>query len=99
MSALTEYTLEIYKADKRIKKDERYGRNRVGLRFVEVKDFAPSTKDYITSVAEAKRKEGYIVQVFETYVTVKNLMTGAPVKERYDTPYSCSVASESYFSN
>jgi hypothetical protein len=97
MSALTEYTLEIYKADKRIKKDERYGRNRVGLRFVEVLDFAPSTKDYISTVADAKRKEGYVVNVFETYVTVKNLMTGAPVKERYDTPYGCSVASERYF--
>jgi hypothetical protein len=99
MSALTEYTLEIYKADKRIKKDQRYGRDRAGLRFVETKDFAPSTKDFIASVAEAKRKEGYVVNVFETYVTVKNLLTGKPVKERYDTPYSCSVASESYFSN
>ena len=45
MSKLTAYTVELYKADKRIKKDERYGRNRVGMRFVEVQDFAPSTQD------------------------------------------------------
>jgi len=39
MSKLTTYTVELYKSDKRIKKDERYGRNKVGLRFVSVRDF------------------------------------------------------------
>jgi hypothetical protein len=96
MSALTEYTLEVYKADKRIKRDERFGRNRVGMRFVEVIDFAPSTKDYIETLAEAKRKQGFIVKVFETFVTRKNLMGGAEFKERYDTPYACSPSSEHY---
>jgi hypothetical protein len=43
MSKLIAFTVELYKADKRIKKDERYGRNRAGLRFVETVDFAPST--------------------------------------------------------
>ena len=99
MSQLTEYTLEIYKADKRIKRDERFGRNRVGMRFVEIIDFAPSTKDYIETLAETKRKEGFIVKVFETYVTRTNYMTKKEFQERYDTPYHCSPASESYFSN
>jgi len=99
MSKATEYTLEIYKADKRIKRDERYGRNRVGMRFVEIIDFAPSTKDYIETLAETKRKEGFIVKVFETYVTRTNYMTKKEFQERYDTPYHCSPASESYFSN
>lgn len=45
MSKLTAYTVELYKADKRIKKDERYGKNRVGLRFVEAQDFAPELKN------------------------------------------------------
>jgi hypothetical protein len=98
MSKLTEYTIELYKADKRIKKDERYGRNKAGLRFVEVMDFAESTRDYIEIVAEQKRKLGFVVEVFETYVTRKNLIGGKEFQERYDTPYYCSPSSESYWS-
>jgi hypothetical protein len=89
MSALVEYTLEIYKTDKRTKE---------GKRLVVKQDFAPSTKDYIESVAEGKRKLGFIVEVFETYVTSKNLMTDKMFQERYDRPYFCSPRSESYWS-
>jgi|TARA_R110000868_G_scaffold343924_2_gene604874 hypothetical protein len=89
MSAITEYTLEIYKADKRTKE---------GMRLVSKEDFAPVTKDYINSVADRKRKNGFIVKVFETYVTRKNLMAGKEFQERYDTPYFCSPSSESYWS-
>jgi len=60
MSKLVEYTLEIYKADRRVKG---------GYRFIEKKDFAPSTKDYIDTVAEKILSDGFIVKVFETYVT------------------------------
>ena len=98
MSGLKEYTLEIYKADKRIKKDERYGKNRVGMRFIEVKDFAPVTKDYIDSCAAAYEANGYFVKVFETYVTKTNLIGGKEFTERYDTPHYCSPSSESYWS-
>jgi hypothetical protein len=98
MSKLTAYTVELYKADRRIKKDERYGRNRVGLRFVEVQDFAPSTRDYIDTVAADMRDRGYVVEVFETFVTRKNLVGGKEFQERYDTPYYCSPSSESYWS-
>jgi len=89
MSALTEYTLEIYKADKRTKE---------GRRLYAKQDFAPSTKDYISAVAESKRKLGFIVEVFETFVVQKNLMTGTTFKERYDTPYFCSPSRESFWS-
>jgi hypothetical protein len=89
MSTLVEYTLEIYKQDKRTKE---------GKRLYAKQDFAPSTKDYINIVAENKRKLGFIVEVFETYVTEKNLMTGKEFKERYDTPYFCSPSSESFWS-
>jgi hypothetical protein len=89
MSQLTEYTLEIYKADKRTKE---------GRRLYAKQDFAPSTKDYISVVAEGKRKLGFIVEVFETYVTRKNLQSGKTFQERYDTPYFCSPSSESYWS-
>jgi hypothetical protein len=98
MSKLTAYTLEVYKSDKRIKKDERYGKNKVGLRFIEVIDFAPVTKSYIKAIAEEKRSEGFIVEVFETFVTRKNLIGGKEFQERYDTPYFCSPSSESYWS-
>jgi len=90
MSALTEYTLEIYKTDKRTKE---------GKRLVAKQDFAASTKDYISCVADSKRKLGLIVEVFETFVTRKNLMGGKSFQERYDTPYHCSPSSESYWSN
>lgn len=33
------------------------------------------------------------------YRTVTNLMTGELVKERLDTPFHCSVASETYWSS
>jgi len=89
MSKMIEYTLEIYKTDKRTK---------AGKRLVAKQDFAPSTKDYISTVVESKRKLGFIVEVFETYVTRKNLMAGKEFQERYDTPYFCSPSSESYWS-
>jgi hypothetical protein len=89
MSALTEYTLEIYKQDKRTKE---------GRRLYAKEDFAPSTKDYISAVAEGKRKLGFIVEVFETFVVRKNLMTGSSFFERYDTPYFCSPSRESFWS-
>jgi hypothetical protein len=89
MSALTEYTLEIYKIDKRTKN---------GRRPVAVEDFAPVTRDYIETVAAQKRKLGLIVEVFETYVTCKSAMDGREFRERYDTPYYCSPRSETFWS-
>lgn len=99
MGKLTEYTFEIYKKDNRIKRDERYGRNKKGLRFVEVKDFAPVTRDYIETLADDFRKEGLVVYVYETFVTRKNMMSGREYQERYDTPYYCSPSSETYWSS
>ena len=89
MSALKEYTLEIYKVDRRIKG---------GYKKVEVIDFVPSTKDFIDSAASDYMDNGYLVKVFETYVTKTNLMGGKEFKERYDTPSFCSPSSESYWS-
>jgi hypothetical protein len=89
MSALTEYTLEIYKADKRTKE---------GRRLVAKEDFAPVTKDYIDAVVAKKCKLGFAVELFETYVTETNLMDGKEFQERYDTPYFCSPSSERYWS-
>jgi hypothetical protein len=98
MSKLTAFTVELYKTDKRIKKDERYGRNQAGLRFVEVVDFAPSTRDYISTVEADMQKRGFVVNVFETFVTKINMMSGKEYQERYDTPGFCSPSSESFWS-
>jgi len=89
MSKLTAYTLELYKADRRVK---------AGRRLVEKRDFDPVTHDYIQTVVEDKIKQGFLVLVHETYVTKKNLMGGREFTERYDTPHFCSPASESYWS-
>ena len=89
MSKLTAYTLEVYKADRRIKG---------GYRLVEKPDFEPVTRDYIETVAEAKQEQGFIVKIFETFVTKTNLIGGKEFTERYDTPHFCSPASESYWS-
>lgn len=98
MSKLTHFTIEVYKKDGRIKKDERYGKNKKGLRFVDVIDFAPSTKAYIDTVVKRYIRDGYVAQAFETYVMKKNMMNGQEYAERYDTPYFCSPSSESYWS-
>lgn len=98
MSKLTHFTIEIYKADKRIKKDERYGKNKAGLRFVDVIDFAPSTKSYIDTVVKGYIRDGFVAQAFETYVVKKNLIGDKEFTERYDTPSFCSPSSESYWS-
>ena len=89
MSKLTAYTVEIYKTDRRVK---------AGERLVEKRDFDPVTRDYINTVVEAKQDQGFIVKLHETFVTKKNLMGGKEFTERYDTPYYCSPASESYWS-
>jgi len=86
---MKEYTLELYRADKRTKE---------GRRLYAKEDFAECTQDYIQAVAEGKRRLGFIVEVHETWVTRKNLMGGREFRERYDTPYFCSPSSESYWS-
>lgn len=90
MGKMTEYTLELYKTDRRTKE---------GRRLVEVKDVAESTRAHIESIADSLRKLDFIVEVFETYVTKKNSMTGQEFQERYDTPYYCSPSSETYWSS
>ena len=89
MSSLKEYTLEIYKADKRTKE---------GRRLVAKDEFAPTTEAYINAVADGKRKLGFIVEIYETWVERKNMMSGKVFLEKYDTPYYCSPSSESYWS-
>ena len=89
MSVLTEYTVELYKADKRTKE---------GRRLVSVQDYAPCTRAYMQAVIESKTKLGFIVEASETWVTKRNMMSGKTYRERYDTPYVCSPSNETYWS-
>lgn len=89
MSEMKEYTLEIYKADRRTKQ---------GRRLLAVQDFAESTRAYIDAVVAGKQRLGLIVELHETWVTRTNMMSGREFRERYDTPNFCSPSSESYWS-
>ena len=89
MSKLIEFTVEIRKADRRVKG---------GVRLVEKRDFAPSTRDYIQTVVQAYEQDGFIAEAFETYVIETNFLTGKEFAERYDTPSFCSPSSESFWS-
>ena len=89
MSKLTAYTLEFYKADRRVKE---------GRRLIEKRDFDPVTRDYIDTVVERLQTKDITIELYETFVTKKNLIGGQEFIERYDTPHYCSPSSESYWS-
>jgi hypothetical protein len=87
-----EYTVEVYQADRRFKVGEHMV-NKQDLGFVTLEEaMAWGPKLY------SKDGRSYRFAVHETWVTRKNLMNNMPVKERYDCPRCCSVASEAYWS-
>lgn len=85
------YTVEIYKADKRTKKGER---------LVLKKDHDTDNLSMLEHTVKHTwfASQGYRVEIHETYVTRKNLMSGQEFQERYDRPYYCSPSSETYWS-
>ena len=98
-----QFTVKVYKRDMRITKRSqsvRHGNNKVGLRFIESIDYEGQPKCQVRITAEMNypSEKGYSVEVFETYVTRRNSMTGNEYQERYDTPYYCSPSSETYWS-
>lgn len=84
-----EYTIEVYKADRRTKKGER-----LELK----KDLGDIDETLAQAVVRANEEAGFRVELHETYVTKTNMMSGKEFKERYDTPYYCSPSSETYWS-
>jgi hypothetical protein len=85
------YTVELYKRDRRIKSGERLDRK---------VDHSTADRAAIAEVYAAKypAARGYRFEIHETYVVRKNMMTGVEYQERYDTPWSCSPSSETYWS-
>jgi hypothetical protein len=89
-----DYTMYIYKTDRRTKTGERListtvwqGRDEAGMRREcnGLYDLYPATK-------------GFRFEYHPTKITVKNLMTGKDVQIDRDTPWSCNPASETYWS-
>jgi hypothetical protein len=85
------FTVELYKKDSRTKSGERL----VSKVDHDVESFA--TLEHLTQ-RRYPTSAGYRFEIHQTYVTKKNLMGGGEFTERYDTPYYCSPASESYWS-
>ena len=82
-----DYTVEVYRIDRR---------HRAGRVLSSKTDYTDVTLAQMERMYP--RRPRYIIEFHETWVARKNLMTGQTVRERYDTPHSCSVASESYWS-
>jgi hypothetical protein len=89
-----DYTMYIYKADKRTKTGERlfsttvwHDRDNAGMKREcnELYDLYPATK-------------GWRMEYFPSMKTVKNLMTGKDVQIASDTPWCCNPASETFWS-
>jgi hypothetical protein len=85
------FTVEIYKADKRKKSGERQ---------VLKQDYDTDIRSMLEHTVKNTwlKRDGYLYEIHETYVTRKNLMGGKEFQERYDTPYYCSPSSETYWS-
>ena len=85
------YTVEIYKRDARTKKGER---------LVSKNDYEVTEKTMLEHTVKHtwRASQGFRYEIHETFVTKTNLMGGGEFTERYDTPYYCSPASESYWS-
>lgn len=86
-----EYTVEVYKTDRRVKAGERL------VKKVDHCDVDIKTLKHLYETTWFAR-DGYRFEIHETYVVQKNLLTGQEFRQRYDTPYYCSPASETYWS-
>jgi len=85
------YTVEIYRMDRRYHKGERL------VQKVDVK--AESKEKLMQDYRKVTKSDKFRIAIHETYVTKRNLMTGVEFQERYDTPYYCSPSSEAYWSS
>ena len=85
------YTVEIYKRD---------ARKKSGERLYSKVDYDTDNLSMLEHTVKHtwRASQGFRYSIHATYVTKTNLMGGAEFQERYDTPYYCSPASESYWS-
>ncbi len=86
------YTVEIYKRDARTKSGERLYMKQ---------DYDTDNRSMLEHTVKHtwRASQGFRYEIHETYVTRRNLMSGGEFQERYDTPWTCSPASETYWSS
>lgn len=84
-----DWTMYIYKADRRKKSGERL-----------VSTTVWQARDAESMMRECKEVtgQGFRAEAFPTMKTVTNLMTGKPIQIPHDTPRSCDPSSELYWS-
>ena len=84
------YTLIVFRKDKRCKSGEREYLRR---------DYDTDNLNVLEhTVKHTWPPSQFRTEIHKTYVTRKNMMTGREYQERFDTPYSCSPSSETYWS-
>lgn len=88
------YTMYIYKTDRRTKSGERL----VYTFVLENRDDAGMLRESRELFDVYPPREGYRFEWFPTMKTVKNLMSGKDIQIPHDTPRSCDPSSELYWS-
>jgi len=88
-----DYTLRIYKVDRRTISGERL----VGTYNFERKDAAAMDRE-VRELRPLYPATKYRIIWEQKYKTVKSLMTGQDVKIASDTPWCCNPASETFWS-
>jgi hypothetical protein len=89
-----DYTMYIYKADKRTKTGERL----VSTTVWRDRDDNGMRREVAELFDLYNPDKGWRFEWFPTMKTVKNLMTGKDVQIDRDTPWCCNPASETYWS-
>ena len=91
---MTDYTLYIYKADKRYASGER----RVYTYVIENRDDNGMRREVAELFEPYPPSKGYRFEWFPLMKTVHNLMSGKEIQIPTDTPNCCNPASETYWS-
>lgn len=91
---MLDYTIEIWVQDARTK---------TGQRLQGKYDYHQVSGTWMQEEIAALRQElypspKYRIELYDTYVTRRNALTGSEYRERYDTPYAASPSSEAYWS-
>lgn len=89
-----DWTMYIYKADKRTKTGERL----VSTTVWTSRDEATMKRECAELFGLYPAQQGYRFECLPKMVTVKNLMTGKDIQIDRDTPWCCNPASETYWS-
>jgi len=95
-SELISYTVRVFKLDKRCRCHG--GKKRFADHVYENKNLAMMQDEVASLIAKQYPANKFTIELHETWVTRRNLLTGKEFKERFDTPYHCSPASETYHS-